>query len=108
MRKWRLELIILVFISIGFTACCSCGSSGDENVVKGVIVIVGHEPFTKLAVKLDDEKNYILECSEELKKELWNQQGNFYAIQFSKKKIEADETILIVEKITPLNKNTKK
>jgi len=103
MRKWRLELIILVFISIGFTACCSCGSSGNENIIKGIIVIVGHEPFTKVGIRISDEKIYTLKCTKELEKELRENQGNAYAVQFGDSIVEEGIPVLVVKKAEPLN-----
>jgi len=103
MKKWKLELFLLLFISIGFTACCSCRSSGDENIIKGQIVIVGHEPFTKVGLRITDEKIYTLKCTKELEKELRDNQGNAYAIQFSGSVVEEGLPVLIVEKALPLN-----
>ncbi len=93
-----------------FAACSyKYGDAGSQsNAVKGFIVVVGNEPFTKLAIKLDNGKNYLLDCSEELKKELWKQQGNYYTVQFSKSRMEGGVPVLVVEKVTPLNQNTNK
>ncbi len=102
----KLVPLFFLLISIGFAACCSCG--GENNTVKGIITIVGNEPFTKLAVKLENNKNYILDCSEELKQELWKQQGNYYAIQFSESKMVDGLPVLVVEKAIQLNQNTNK
>ena len=104
MGKSRLMFILLLLLSVGFTACCSCGGSGDENIVKGIITVVGHEPFTKIAVAINDEKIYTLKCSKELEKELWQKQGYLYAIQFSESIIEEGLPTLVVEKATPINK----
>lgn len=103
--KFTLPLLVLVVLFI--TGCCSCGS-GEENVVKGVITVVGNDPFARLAVKLDNNKAYLLECSEKLKKELWNQQGNSYAIHFSESRMENGIPVLVVDKaisLVPKSKN---
>ena len=100
----KLSLLFILLISIGFTACCSCGD-GEENIVKGIINVVGNEPFTRLAIIQLNEKVFLLDCNEELKKELWKQQGNYYAVQFSKTRVEQGTTVLVVEKAIPLYKN---
>ena len=103
-RFKKLSYFIILLISIGFTACCSCGE-GEANVVKGIINVVGNEPFTRLAIRQLDEKVYLLDCNEELKKELWKEQGNYYAILFSKTRMEQGTPVLVVEKAIPLYKN---
>jgi hypothetical protein len=95
-------VFILFFLMLGLEACsCGCGST-NEKVVKGYIAIVGNEPFTKLAIQSDDTKTYILECSKELEKELWQKQGIRYYVQYSELRKEGDRTILVVEKVIPI------
>ena len=101
-RIKKFSLLFFIFISIGITACCSCGGEKD-NIVKGFITIIGNEPFSKLGIKLENNKNYLLECSDELKKELWNRQGFYYAVEFSESKIENGVPVLVVKKAIPLN-----
>ena len=96
----------IVIIALVVSACCNCGS-GEENIVKGIITVVGNEPFTKLAIRLDNNKAYILECKKDIEKELLKQQGNYYAIQFSSSRVEEGVPILKVEVATPLNFKTK-
>ncbi len=81
---------------------CGCGSSNQDNVVKGYIAVVGNEPFTKLAIQSDDNKTYILQCSDELHKELMQHQGSRYYIQYGDSRKEGDRTILVVEKVIPI------
>ena len=100
----KLSLFLILLISIGFTACCSCGD-GEENMVKGIINLVGDEPRPRLAIIQLDEKVFFLDCNEELKKELWSHQGYYYAIQFSKTRVEQGTPVLVVEKAIPLYKN---
>jgi hypothetical protein len=95
-------VIILFCFSIFFESCsCNCGAN-NENVVKGYIAVVGNEPFSKLAVQSDDNKTFILECSKELEKELWQNQGTRYYIHYSSFRKEGDRTILAVEKVIPI------
>ncbi|MCX6170496.1 MAG: hypothetical protein NTX65_14215 [Ignavibacteriales bacterium] len=113
MTKKRIFLLILASTIIAaassFTGCsCNCGNNGnDESFVKGYITVVGNEPFTKLAVKTDDDMIYILQCSKELKEELWKKQGSFYYIIYSSLQKEEGDSTITVEKIIPLTKDDK-
>lgn len=104
MSNKKLLLIPFFLAAIFITACCSCGS-GEENIVKGVITVIGNEPFAKLAVKVDDSKAYVLECDKELETELMKNQGYEYSIQFSKSRVENGIPVLVVEKAIPLKTN---
>jgi hypothetical protein len=100
------RFIILVFVIlsliVGLESCsCGCGST-NEKIVKGYIAVVDNEPFAKLAIQSDDNKTYILKCSKELEKELWQNQGIRYYIQYGDLLKEGDRTILIVEKVIPV------
>ncbi len=103
-QKRNLKIVVGFLFLTGFLyGCCSCGSDiGENNVVKGYIAVVGNEPFTRLAVMVDKNKVYLLECDKELKDELMKNQGNYYAIQFKDSKYEHEMPVLIVEKATPL------
>ncbi len=93
---------------ISFSACCNCGKNLDENyTVKGIITVIGNEPFTKLAVRTDDNKIYVLQISKELKDELWKKQGNYYYVKFSDLREEEGVSTLVVEKVIPINKEEK-
>ncbi|GEM_PF-1483552 len=93
-------LLIIVFVN----ACCSCGGEiKNENTVKGYITMVGNEPFARLAVMVDTNKVYLLECEKDLKEELMKNQGRYYTIEFKANKYEHEIPVLIVEKAVPLN-----
>jgi hypothetical protein len=98
----KLLFVALVISAFYLTACCSCDAQGN-NTVKGRIAVVGNEPFTRLAIIVDDSKVYILDCSEELKKELLKKQGWQYAIQFSGSRKELGSDVIAVEKAVPLD-----
>ena len=74
----------------------------DSNTVEGVITVIGNEPFTRLAVRTDDNKIYILQVSKELKDELWKKQGNFYYIKYGELRKEEGVSTLVVEKVIPI------
>ncbi|MBI1939410.1 MAG: hypothetical protein HYS25_14975 [Ignavibacteriales bacterium] len=108
MKKGTLFLFILfVFSSALISGCCNCGKSiNEERILNGYISVVGNEPFTRLALNMDDNKVFILECSDELKKELWGKQGSYYSIMYKESKVESGMPILIVEKAVPINKKS--
>lgn len=100
--------ILFVILMVSFYACCNCGSNLDEsNTVKGFITVIGNEPFTKLAIRTDDNKIYVLQVSKELKDELWKKQGNYYYIKFGDRREESGNSTLVVEKVIPLVKEEK-
>jgi hypothetical protein len=113
MTKRYIRIILPLFLIVAaftlYTACsCNCGkNSNEENFVKGYITIVGNEPFTKLAVKTGDDKIYILQCSKELKDQLWKQQGSFYYILYGDLRKEEEDTAIVVEKVIPFTKDDK-
>lgn len=99
---------LLLFILLSFNACCNCGKNIDEeNTLKGTITVIGNEPFTKLALRTDDNKIYVLQVSNELKDELWKKQGSFYYIKYGDiREVEGIST-LVVEKVIPIVKEEK-
>ena len=105
MKKSVLQILLFVFVVALLSACCNCGQSAqEENKLRGVITMLGNEPFTNIGIKTDDNTNYVLICSKELKSELINSQGQYYLIQYSEKK-EADGIIsVVVEKAVPIIK----
>ena len=106
MSRSKLIIASLVLLTFLLSACCNCGSN-NENIVKGVITMVGHDQFSRLAVKLENNKAYLLDCSKEIEDELMKNQGNSYAIQFSSIKLEDGVPVLKVEKIAKINPSTK-
>lgn len=108
--KFSKMILIFLFLllMISFSACCNCGSNLNEsNTVKGFITVIGNEPFTKLAIRTDDNKTYVLQVSKELKDELWNKQGNYYYIKYGELREEEGVSTLVVEKLIPFNKEEK-
>jgi hypothetical protein len=94
-----------LLLMISFSACCNCGKNLDENnTVKGFITIIGNEPFTKLAIRTDENKTYILQVSKELKDELWKKQGSYYYIKYGDVKEVEGISTLVVEKVIPIIK----
>ena len=102
--KVRILIPVFLLIVLLFIGCCSCGSNG-ENIVKGKITVIGNEPFARLAIRVENNKAYLLECEKELQDKLINRQGNYYAIQFSGSKVENGIPVLIVEEAIPIEPN---
>jgi len=98
----------LIFL-VAFISACSCGCSSNkitDNSVRGNIVVVSNPPFSNIAIKTDEGKLYILDCSKELENQLWKEQGNFFYIKYSDIREENGESVIVVEKVLPLKKDT--
>lgn len=92
-----------------FEACsCNCGKTSEDKYVKGYITVVGNAPFMHLAIRTDDGKNVLLQCSKELENELMNKQGAYYYIVYGETKEENNVTTIVVDKIVLVNKNENK
>lgn len=101
-------ITILLFAGTLYLSACNCGcGKTEDNVKKGFITVIGNEPFTKLAIKTDDGKFYVLKSSKELQSELWKKQGSFYLIQYGELRTEDDNEVLIVEKAIPIKNESK-
>lgn len=109
MMKRYIRIILPLFLIVAafaLSTACSC-KCGKESFIKGYITVVDNEPFTKLAIKTDDNKIYLLQCSKELSDQLWKQQGTYFYVTYSElKELEGIKT-LVVEKVIPLTKDDK-
>lgn len=104
MNNFKITSIIILLLSmVLISACCNCGQKEDKYLV-GEIVVVENEPFTRLALKLNNNGVYLLECSDALNKELRQKQGSFYSIMFRESRIENGIPVLIVEEAMPVKK----
>jgi len=97
MNLKSISLVFVCFISFCYLVNgCAANPVLSKGFIDGQIVVVGNEPFTKLAV-LDSANNcYILECPEEMKNELWKKQGTNVRVFFDSHKQDADGIKLIV------------
>ena len=83
--------LTIVFISFFLTFLFSCSGKKVENktepnsYIEGTIQKVGNEPFTKLALQVNDSTIYLLECTTEINNLLLSKQGEMYKIYFSEK-----------------------
>lgn len=108
-RRTVIPVILVIVLFVLTEACsCNCGQSSDEgNTLKGYITVIGNEPFTKLALRTDDDKTYTLQVSKELKDELWKKQGSYYYIRYGDIREEAGFSTVVVEKAIPIKKSEK-
>ncbi len=72
MNKWQVLLLFTFIVSI--IGCA--GSCYSTNKLSGTLYVAGNEPFTYLALDTKDKIVYKIECSDSLKKDLWQLQGN--------------------------------
>ena len=106
--KFRKVLIILIVAVFSLLeAGCSCNCGKQENSIKGYITVVGNEPFTKLALRTENDKVFLLNCSKELESLLLKDQGNFYYITYNNIKEQEGTTIISVEKVVPIKTESK-
>lgn len=96
-RIYGVLLFSLVILSLGILSSCS-SSLAIQNPVVGIVQVVGNEPFTKLAVNLNDKDIYFLECTKEVQAELLKNQGRVYEIIYSDLKKTDEGITLVVEK----------
>ena len=106
MKNTLLIISAFFFLSLIISGCCGCGRT-DGNVMKGRIVVIGNEPFARVALSVEENKVYALECSEEMQKELLKNQGLFYAVKYIEIKTVNELPVMVVEEITKLNENDK-
>ena len=72
--KNKLLIILLSTLIVSFIGCA--GNCTTNNKLSGTLYVAGNEPFTYLALDTKDRTVYKIECSDSLKKELWQLQGN--------------------------------
>jgi hypothetical protein len=98
--KRSLLPIFSLFLGVSILyGCCNCSKSVSEgNTIKGILTALGNEPFVEIGIKTEDNTNYQLICSKELKTELMKQQGTWYAIQYREQITENGVHKLVVEK----------
>lgn len=66
-----------------FSACSSSKDSEQEvKNIKGRVLVVGHSPFTHMALQTDSTTVYLLDCSKEIRSQLSEHQGNFAVISY--------------------------
>jgi ABC-type microcin C transport system permease subunit YejE len=81
-----LFLIVLLFV-LTFFAITGCNDNPvlqREQSITGTITVTGNVPFTKLSLRTDYNKIYILKCTQPLESQLWKMQGARVTVYYSR------------------------
>jgi len=54
----------------------------EQGELRGRVYVVGNDPFTKVALGIDDRQNIILLCAPEVEKYLRGHQGEFAKVDY--------------------------
>lgn len=105
----RKRIFCFLFFAVIAISCCyiaGCSSArAIQNPVIGIIRAVGNEPFTRLAVNINDKDVYLLECTKEVQAELLKNQQKVYQIIYSEVKESEEGITLVVNKAIQLKTN---
>ncbi len=91
MKKVNLVILLLLFATL---LNCSGdktelekkrNNSNKEIFIEGTIATIGNEPFTELAIQVNDSTSYILECNKAISDSLLKQQGELYKVYYDNK-----------------------
>ncbi|MCU7494868.1 MAG: hypothetical protein HF314_17395 [Ignavibacteria bacterium] len=78
--------ILSTFLLVFALLFVSCSSSKDSargvKTVKGRVFVVGNSPFTRMALQTDSTTVYLLDCSDEIRKQLSSHQGKFAEVSY--------------------------
>jgi hypothetical protein len=100
MNLKSISLALICLFSVYFLINgCAAETVFSKGFIDGQIIVVGNEPFTKLAVFDSTNNCYLLDCSEKLKNELWKKQGSFLRIFFDSHKQDLGGVKLTVNHI---------
>jgi len=80
--KNKLFIILLAAIIVSIIGCA--GNCNNNNILSGTLYVAGNEPFTHLALDTKDDNIYKIECSDSLRKELWQLQGKIVSLGYNK------------------------
>ena len=78
----KIFIILLTTLAISIIGCA--GNCTTNNKLSGTLYVAGNEPFTYLALDTIDDTIYKIECSDSLKKELWQLQGKIVELNYNK------------------------
>ncbi len=67
-------IFIFIIMSCTFISLCSFRKNNMQTV-EGYIFIYGNEPFTFIGIKTDNNKEYSISASDDIKKEIRTSQG---------------------------------
>jgi len=72
--------------------------------IVGEIMVVGNEPFTKLAVRADDGKMDLISCNEEIRQLLLSHQGKITELFYDELRREKSGDVINVIRVNILSK----
>ncbi len=101
-------ILMAVLLIIPFSSgCFSHQDSLKAKFVVGQVVVVGNEPFTNLAVKINSTSTYVLKCDKETKELLWKNQGRIIKIFYDSVDNEKVPKEIDVRKVEFISKSIK-
>ncbi len=75
---------LLILVAVASDGCSSSKTTFDTpQKITGEITVIGNEPFTKLAVRVENGKTFLINGSEEIRKLLLSHQGNIAEIFYT-------------------------
>ena len=90
----KIMIILFFTLILGIIGCA--GSCNTTNKLSGTLYVAGNEPFTYLALDTKDRTVYKIECSDSLKKELWQLQGKTIELNYNEiKKSDKLNTVVV-------------
>ncbi len=91
----------LSFILILIFAGCSSSNTGEKEVQKisGKIVVIGNEPFTKLALMTSPDKKYVLKCDKLMEDSLLSYQGRNVEVSYGEMKDSSGIDVVTVKDV---------
>ncbi len=105
----QIKFLILVVLALLVAACSCCKDSGEQqsgSIISGEIYITGNEPFTKVAIRVDEKTSYIVSADKETLQMLRSKQGVVFDIEYKEIKKTPEGRIIVVEKILMKNNNS--
>jgi len=98
---FRLFYYIILISIVGLFINCNNNKiiKNEYPIIKGRIIVIGNEPFTKFAIIDKSKKVYILKYDKKFKNKLLENQGMFVKLSYKNSEIISKDTILVVVNI---------
>ena len=90
----RTQRFLFACIILMVTACSSTQKSvNPAGTMRGQILVVGNEPFTRLALVVSADKSYLIACDDSTRQFLLSSQGKIAELVYSeiRKTVGGDE-----------------
>ena len=95
------KVFVILFFALALSIIGCAGNSNTNNKLSGTLYVAGNEPFTYLALDTKDRTIYKIECSDSLKKEMWQLQGQTIELNYTEMIV-----LLNTENVVTLKNNT--